>query len=319
MDAAKMVQAFTQTVPSKVPLSTLEKEYNKKNQRMALSHLTQQHQMEVNERYLHDVGDSNLAWGVNDHFIDLMVMVTDGIGLHAIIPQSNPDPSYVFKLDLYQWHHTWKVKHGELGFNPVGWMLYIGTYNQEEIWMVMALQSFTAGKMASGTNVIEAPSSAMTQQHFCMLITLLAHQLHAGGFKDMQIWCRYPEKLTEKDMREYMNIFVEMQHLTITLDIANAAEVVMHAIQNANGHFDRGHRLVDREVHEMTYREVRSLHTKIVSKYESFVCNALDEWLEDSYLQDNAPIMIAVQYGQNQQICHPNSINKEGNHWNQLH
>ncbi|KAI6102263.1 hypothetical protein F5141DRAFT_1135721 [Pisolithus sp. B1] len=287
IDAANMIQAFARSERKDVKLSTLENEYNAQLTSRALGRLVRRQRVTIDKRYIHDVADANLAWAANEHFIDLIVIVTDKIGLHAIIPQTDADPSYVFKLDLHQRHRTWKSKHGDLGFDTAGRMLYIGTYHQEEIWVAMAPRTFTRGESATGTTDIESSSSTLSQEHFCMLVTMLAQQLHAGGYKDIQIREGYPEKLTQKDMRAYTNIF--------------------------------GHGLTDREVHEMTLREVKTFHGLIVSQYASFIRNAPKEWLDDNYLRDNVPITIAVRYGQNQEVCRPDHFEEEADHWNRLH
>lgn len=206
LDTAKMIQGFSRTEQHVVKLSTLEKEYEKDRQRRALMRLTRRQRVEIDERYLHNVGDADLAWAANNHFIDMMVMVTDRPGLHAILPHNDTDPSYVFKFDLHQRHRTWKAKHVDLGFDPSGRMLYIGTYNQEEIWLAMVPWDFIRGERTAAAKHIDCPNSALTQRHYCMIVTFLARQLHEGGYKDVQIRTTYPEDLTQADMRLHTNI-----------------------------------------------------------------------------------------------------------------
>ncbi|KAI5999940.1 hypothetical protein EDD15DRAFT_2362477 [Pisolithus albus] len=286
-DMAKMIKGFTRTERHAVKLSTLQKEYEKNQQKRALMRLMRRQRVEIDDRYLHDVSNADLAWAANEHFIDMMVIVTDKPGLHALLPQNDTDPSYVFKLDLHQRHRTWKAKHVDLGFDPAGRMLYIGTYNQEEIWLAMVPTAFIRAERTAAAKHIDAPNSALTQRHFCMITTFLAHQLHEGGYKDIQIRTAYPLELTQADMRQHTNIF--------------------------------GHGLIDREIHELTYREVKDLHTRMVARYEDFASEAPEGWLGDGYLRDNVPITIAVRYGQNQEICRFDRIDEEADHWNRLH
>lgn len=99
--------------------------------------------IEMDDVLLYEKDNASLAWGVHEYYLDYYLLVLGHRGLHAILPMSRGDSRYVFKLDLHRRQKQWQARYANLEFNPTGRVLYIGTYTQEEVWLVMVPQILT--------------------------------------------------------------------------------------------------------------------------------------------------------------------------------
>ncbi|KIN99500.1 hypothetical protein M404DRAFT_10368 [Pisolithus tinctorius Marx 270] len=292
--SSRMIESFHRSPVKTVPLSTMHKQYDEKREIQALRCLTRRQKVNIDDEYVHRGNDPNLAWGATKHFLDLMLIVCGRPGLDAALPKDETDPSYTFKLDLHQRQRKWRANHCELGFDPAGRLLYIGTYQQEEIWLAMVPRTFTDenanDREDENINMthLDTPSTVMDEDHFCMLVTFLAQAMGRDGYKDIYFRGeRYPNGLTVKELQKTTNLL--------------------------------GNEPKDKNIHEMTYRQVRNLSRRMREDFHDFMANVPDEWLEDRYMVDNVPITIALRYGQNQEICRDGQLEEEAAHWHRLH
>ncbi|KAI6038200.1 hypothetical protein EDC04DRAFT_2896706 [Pisolithus marmoratus] len=286
IETTTMVQNFHKSLKHEVALSKLRTIFETGASQKAISRLMRRQSIKVDDMFLHDHDDANLAWRAMDHHLDLVILVTEAVGLHAILPTVDSDPTYTFKLDLHHPQRQWRAKHVDLGFDPSGRMMYLGTHYQEEVWMAMVPRSFVAVRQWGIDNRrdnmahIEAVTTAVTPNQFCMMVSFLAKQLQSIGFKDIYMREEYPRILSQAHI---------------------------------------GHEAEEKIVHEMRLIDVQKLHRKIAQEYYRFVANAPDEWKECRFLEDNAPVTISVRYGQNQGICQRGDSEVEAEHWQRLH
>ncbi|KAG8220318.1 hypothetical protein J3R82DRAFT_3522 [Butyriboletus roseoflavus] len=291
------VTSFHRTAVTNVRLSQLRQEFEQKRDRTATMRLRKRSRVLIDDEFLLDRNDPQLAWGANKHFLDYFLLVAGKKGLHAVLPTTIADPSYSFKLDLHQRHRPWRARHSELGFDPAGRLLYIGSYHQEEIWLAMVPRTFTHEDDGDdfddivneecNMQHINQPTTALSESHYCMLVYFLAKSLQACGFKDIYTLQDYPSPLKVDNIRNETNIL--------------------------------GYTVHDKTVHELKFNDVRHLHEQIDDQYDAFVLDATEEWKADGFLNDNVPITISVRYGQNQDICGRDTEEEEGYHWHRLH
>lgn len=203
-----LIDEFYGNPPTPLKLSMLQNQYEQGKEHLAMLRLKRRHKVEVDGTFLHNIEDPDLAWGATDHYLDFILLVSSKQGLHALLPRSVSDHSYTFVLDVHQPHRLWRVRHAELGFNPTGRMLYLGTYFQEEIWLAMVPRSFTDEDSNEDPDMTPlcGRTTSLSERHYCMLIAFLATQLQLDGFKDIVVRDRYPRPLTTVMLKTVTNL-----------------------------------------------------------------------------------------------------------------
>ena len=61
--------------------------------------------------------------------------------------------------------------------------------------------------------------------------------------------------------------------------------------------------------------DVKALHDLFLEEWDDWVDRAPHAWKTDRFLLDNTPVAIALMYGQNQQILHPDMVDVEARNW----
>ena len=201
---------------SNVPLSVLKREYENEMKDVALRRLSKRSKVTIDAEFLHTQDEEDLFWDTSTHHLDFFMVVSGIKGLHAIIPRSTTDLSYTFRLDLNQRHRLWRAKRAYLGFSPKGRMLFIGQFNQEQVWLAMVPRSFTYEDLdedaerildeESNMAKLGAKTSSLTEAHYCMLVLFLAKSLHKIGYKDIVLRDDYPVDLTVDYLRQKTNL-----------------------------------------------------------------------------------------------------------------
>ena len=160
-----------------------------------------------------------------------------------MIPKNTTDPSYSFELDLNQRHRLWSAKRACLGFSPEGRMLYMGKYNQEQIFLAMVPRSFTHEDdddpnedriEDEDANMVrlDAKTSAMTEAHYCMVVAFLARQLQRNRYKDTVLREDYPHTLTV----EYLRRQTELLYVFLILRIPALGACAYHRACSLHQH-----------------------------------------------------------------------------------
>ena len=66
---------------------------------------------------------------------------------------------------------------------------------------------------------------------------------------------------------------------------------------------------------DLRLRDVKALHDLFLEEWDDWVDRAPHAWKTDRFLLDNTPVAIALMYGQNQQILHPDMVDVEARNW----
>ena len=74
----------------------------------------------------------------------MLVVVSRGIGLGTLLPNSGSDLDWEFKLDMSKNRFCdFTVARAKLGFNPSGRMLWVGTTTMsEDVWIALVPNTF---------------------------------------------------------------------------------------------------------------------------------------------------------------------------------
>ena len=150
--------------------------------------------------------DASLAWNPDRHFLDMMVCVSSGIGLGALLPNVQIHHNYELTLDLkpyYQFH----AKFAKLGFDPQGCMQRLGrSPSSEDVWLAWAPEEALND---SGVDVTAGTCSGATllkRKHYRICVMFLARMLEMIGFQDIVVFEDYPDVMDDNEFRSATNI-----------------------------------------------------------------------------------------------------------------
>ena len=128
-----------------------------------------------------------IVWNLNEHYLDMMVCIGNGLGLGAMIPNQAINSLYQVDLDFSHPIRNFTTRYAKLGFNPKNSMLWIGkTPTSEDVWIGwgsegnVSMRAFCAYKLELG--------SCRGWKHFNMCILWC---LCANGHTST---CFYPRK-----------------------------------------------------------------------------------------------------------------------------
>ena len=147
----------------------------------------------ADEDCVSDTQDPNLLWHCNNYFLDYLLLVSNKVGLHAILPKVNNDSGYNFRLQLNQPYRGFQTKHAKLGFDPKRRMLFIGFLGIENVWLAMVPRQalrHDAPDVPPGT--CSGPTQLLTK-HYRAVLAWLSHVLDAAGIADVYLRQPYPD------------------------------------------------------------------------------------------------------------------------------
>ncbi|KAH7917232.1 hypothetical protein BV22DRAFT_1135578 [Leucogyrophana mollusca] len=286
------VKEFNIQEVKRIPLSRLRTTFERNARSTAIGRLKSRHTVVVDDDLMQKTTDPLLAWSLKDHFLDFLLVVSGKIGLHAWLPSLGGDYRFHIEFDLTHRYYQWSAKHGHLGFDPTGRMLFVGHRGQEEIWIAMVPLLYTLYDEDEDTDFgaghmvhLNAKSSCLTDDHYYMMVTFFATMFAANAL--CGIFCNetYPTPLRLDNIKRCTNVL--------------------------GGHGDLHHKL------ELRGSDLRTLHQAIKERYEHWVRRAPPQWKEDGFLVHNVPISIAMRYGQNQQIAVKANFDAERNAFQQ--
>lgn len=183
-------------------LRDMQQNYEKK--RTATSMDLLKHRVKVNWKdsplvlWPHREGNK-ARWDIPSHFIDMLVVVSRGIGLGALLPNFGSDMDWEFKLDVSKNHsRDFTMVRAKLGFNPSERMLWVGTTTMsEDVWIAMVPGTFeTDGAPMLEELELEGAKKRHTHlkdRHRKILLMFLAHVLQSIGLRHISVSTPYPD------------------------------------------------------------------------------------------------------------------------------
>ncbi|KAG6371990.1 hypothetical protein JVT61DRAFT_9008 [Boletus reticuloceps] len=210
-----LMQGFHDQHVQSIKLSTLRNEFEQAKQRTAIQRLDRRQHIQIDDELVYKKDDMNLAWGAREHFLDYYLLVPARKGLDVLLPTAAHDPSYVFKLDLNKCQKQWQARHADLEFDPMGQMVFIGTYGQEEIWLAMVPRWFNEDDLLDDRNPPEdmphpdrtgPNATTIIEQQYCQVVVFFATQLKHLGFRDIILRDDFPSPLGISSIRDSTNI-----------------------------------------------------------------------------------------------------------------
>jgi hypothetical protein len=170
------------------------------------------HRAEIKFRsssFVSATSDPDLAWMPHTHFLDLMIVVGDGLGLGALIPNLQIHHNYEMTVDLSQPYRTFSTKFARLGFDAAGCMQYIGrSPASEDVWLAWTPRVHPEDDDDDNHRNVGHPtcdsgkSTAMSSRHYRLSYMFLTKMLQRIGARDVLVVDDYPDVDNDD---EYMN------------------------------------------------------------------------------------------------------------------
>ena len=212
----ELIQGFHEQVSTQVKLTTLRRDFKKGHKRTSIQRLWTRQIVQIDNELVYDKNDSGLAWSAHKHYLDYYLLVPARRGLQEILPTSQGDPSYVFKLDLNKRQKQWKARHVDLEFDPTKHMLYIGMYAQEEVWLAMDPQAFVDEEAMEDNGEIlerhhmmqwlEGSNMTLSDVKYTLMVVYLAHHLKRQGYRDIYLREYFPIGITPSTTHTVTNL-----------------------------------------------------------------------------------------------------------------
>jgi hypothetical protein len=95
----------------------------------------------------------------------------------VLLPNANAAIRFAFELDLKKAYREFKGKHGMVGFDTQGRMLYLGKCMNEDVFLGMAPRSFVSGGGERCEAGASSGSSRMSKRHARMATLMMLHFL----------------------------------------------------------------------------------------------------------------------------------------------
>jgi hypothetical protein len=180
---------------TKLKLSALQRTYDSKNRYTALQHLRERAFIEIDGQYKHPndgrkvMPDGPIRMDVNEFYLDFVMYTSRYLGLGAIVPNAEAHHNWTFTLALKDQHHFFSQKHGLIGFDTTGKMIYLGKCQQEAVWIAFAPDDFVSSSDHSPANKKFLATHVTAAQHrkFCLFMAKCLADLNIGG-----IYCTDP-------------------------------------------------------------------------------------------------------------------------------
>lgn len=170
------IDAFDEMERGTLKLSQLERMYNKQSKR-AINTLSKRQTIEIDEDMCFQAGTGKVTISTEESMLDYHLTVGNGLGLGALIPNTITSNQFMFDMDLKKPYREFKGKHGLVGFDTKGRMLYIRKCMNDDVFLAMAPKSFVACQMEPCPAGHSTGSSRMSTRHSRMVILMLLNFL----------------------------------------------------------------------------------------------------------------------------------------------
>jgi hypothetical protein len=153
--------------------------------------------------YTTQADDETISWAINEHYLDMMVCVGNGLGLGSVIPNQTINSMYEIHLDFNHRMRNFHTKYAKLGFNPKGSMVWIGkTPSSEDIWIAWVPQSVIDGEEEE----IEEGTTSLAETHYRATVMFFARMLSEIGYRDVFVSEDYPDLTSQEEVDNATNM-----------------------------------------------------------------------------------------------------------------
>jgi hypothetical protein len=116
--------------------------YEGEKETTAMSLLHKRVKLEIDPSKKARMDDPDFAFSCSKSYLDFLMIVGDTRGLDMFLPKRPSGTGFTLSLRLDLQIKEFRVKHGNLGFDPTGCMMCVGMMANEDLWIGMAPRSY---------------------------------------------------------------------------------------------------------------------------------------------------------------------------------
>jgi hypothetical protein len=139
MDGSDAYEALNERT---VTVNDLRNLYRQQNEIKAIALLHNRQKLQVERQYITRLDDPRFAVSSDTTFLDFIMVVGNTMGIDVFLPNVGVNGEFFLTVRLDLHIKEFRVKHGDMGFDPTGAMLCIGSTECMDLWIAMAPVSF---------------------------------------------------------------------------------------------------------------------------------------------------------------------------------
>ena len=189
------------------PLDYYRDLYERRDRQTAINHLNKRQNIDWRTSSLHVSNtDPRLTWSIDEHYLDMLVCVSEDIGLAILLPNDR-DHTFTFSFDFKQRHRQFSAKFAKLGFDAKSSFLYIGkSTSHDDVFIAWAT---VESLLEEGERVevgLCTGKTTLSQDHYRITVMFFAYALTKLGQRGVWVHNRYPDLEDEKEFSDASNI-----------------------------------------------------------------------------------------------------------------
>ncbi|KAI0069340.1 hypothetical protein K474DRAFT_1714364 [Panus rudis PR-1116 ss-1] len=189
-----------------ITVNQLKRWQERGNVSSALHSLTTKCRYEVDDEFKYDAQDPNtMGIGMLGSNLDFEVVVGRQ-GLDAILPNAPTDLNFMFVLDMNNSHIGWSTTKAQLGIDPAGRMLRMGSYGERSVWLMLVPYP---GDLVDEPPVEPGEKTGETQlskKNYYRLVCFMAQCLHRAGIGGIYLMDLYPDLSSLDNIKNVTNL-----------------------------------------------------------------------------------------------------------------
>lgn len=207
-DTSDTEAAYARVGVQEVLLSSLRDGFNAGNPAKSLRALTMRSPLVIDRDLSHQPEEDNLKWSANVHYLDYLLAVSAEPGLWATLPNIRQDHNFSMTIDLHRPYQQFRGKHGRLGFDPAGSMMYFAKCRNDDVWLALVSKDLINGQCEDVPAGTCTGSTPMSTRHHRMIIDFLATCLSTLPGKAFIHFRQYQVPLDDDrvDWEKYTNV-----------------------------------------------------------------------------------------------------------------
>lgn len=197
---------YDQLPVSRLSMSSCRRMYEQKRERAAITTLQKKMKLYLDDNMQVSPDSPDVVFFADSHFLDYMMCIPLTMGFDAIIP-SLPTRRHTFNLTFARRH--WEFPQADkldLGFDPSGRMMCIGTCENEDVWLAMVPISDIGNTPNREDITITKESTRMGALEARVVISMLTFYLRRIRFSNVAMTESYPPIDTEANFKAATNI-----------------------------------------------------------------------------------------------------------------
>ena len=282
-------------------LSEMKKLYNRSSKH-AIDKLSQRWRIEIDDDMRLRVGTGKVLMDTDETMLDYTLIVAKCMGLVALIPNMVTANQFIFEMDLKKPYREFKGKHGLVGFDTKGRMLYIGKCMNEDVFLAMAPRSFVANEQEPRPAGYSSGSSRMSTRHSRMVTLMLLHFLPKTRHRSFAVNGDIYKHDIDKGEIGWGGICAAMYVL------------YNNEQSDTNRAFPSPWYRKEQSI-KLNLEDVKSFDQGIISGYKQWSAGAPQKWKDDGLFRNSVPIVVTSRFGQNTQIAVKGNEAEEAESW----